>query len=102
MDNRNVSTQGIIEGIDYLEKQFIANLDTQVEEIISTYANMQSQGTLSSADIDNISAGIRAKISSLQNDFGMLASNLKNSMGESSETIAAERSAMEDQLNSGV
>ena len=54
MDNKNVSTIGIGEGIDYLEKEFIKKLDENVNEIMATYSSLESQGILSSANINNI------------------------------------------------
>ncbi len=102
MDNKNVSTIGIGEGIDYLEKQFIGPLDEQTTEILNSYSALQSQGILSSANIDSITAGIKSRIDLLQSNFNELAANLKNNMFQSSEAISAHRSQIESQMNEGV
>lgn len=102
MDNRNVSTIGIGEGIDYIQQQFIAPLNEDVDEVISTYTQMQSQGSLSSANIDSIAQGIKSRITMLEDNFNTLAQNLKNNMFQSQEQIEAHRRDIENQMNQGM
>lgn len=101
MDNRNVSTIGIGEGIDYLGREFIAKLDEQTEQAIQAYTSLQAQGILSSATIDGITNEIKAKVSQLQNNFDTLAMQLKKDMGVSQENITMERTAIENELGQG-
>ncbi len=101
MDNKNVSTIGIGEGIDYLEKEFIAKLDENVDEIMATYGSLESQGILSSANINNITEGIKSRVNTLQSNFDTLAQSLKNGMFQSSDEIMAHRSEIENQMNQG-
>lgn len=100
-DNKNVSTQAIADGIENLKKEFIATLDEQTEEAINTYTQMQSQGILSSANIDSITSEIKAKVTELQNDFDDLANKLKQSMLQSQEGIESQRHDIENQLSNG-
>ena len=100
-DNKNVSTLGIADGIEYLKNEFIAKLDEQTEEAINTYTQMQSQGTLSSANIDSITGEIKAKVTKLQNDFDDLANKLKQGMFLSQEEIESHRRDIENQLSNG-
>ncbi len=102
MDNRNVSTQGIEEGINYLEKEFIGNLDDNVTSIIDSYSSLQQQGILSSQNIDDLTIGIKKRITQLQTNFTALADRLKRGMVESSETIAANRAEIENQMTEGL
>ena len=99
MDNKVVSTIGIEEGINYLEKEFIAKLDDNVEEILQSYSSLKEQGILSSANIDTISSEIRGRIQGLQNEFDQVAQQLRTNMAQSSESIAASRSSMENTLS---
>ena len=102
MDNKNVSTQGIEEGINYLEREFIGKLDEQIADIINSYDTLKAQGILSSENIDNLTAGIKAKIDKLQTDFTALADRLKKGMLESSETITANRTEIENEMTEGL
>ena len=98
MDNKNVSTIGIGEGIDYLEKEFIGKLDENVNQILASYMSLGA-GTLSSANIDQLVSEIRGKITELQNSFDSLASQLRTNMTQSSEAIATSRSNIENTLD---
>lgn len=102
LDNRNVSTQGIEDGVNYLEREFISKLDDEVSEIINTYSNLQSQGILSSQNIDSLTTGIKGKITELQTNFSALADRLKHGMIESSEQIQASRTEIENQMTEGL
>ena len=99
VDSKVVSTIGIEEGIDYLSSQFIAKLDDNVTEIINQYSSLSANGTLSSENIDSLVAGIKAEVSKLQNNFDALSQKLKTNMSQSSETIATQRSNIENTLN---
>ncbi len=101
MDNKNVSTLGIAEGIDYLEKEFIAVLDKNTEEAVDTYTKMQSSGALSSANIDSITNEIKGKVLKLQSDFDELSQRLKQGMFQSQEEIERHRNEIENQLGNG-
>ncbi len=101
MDNKNVSTLSIADGIDYLSTQFIAKLDDQTQEAVDTYTKMQSSGALSSANIDAITLEIKAKVTKLQNDFDDLSNKLKQGMFQSQEEIESHRSEIENQLSQG-
>lgn len=100
-ESKVVSTIGIDEGIDYLSREFIAKLDDNVNTIIEQYSSLSMNGTLSSENIDGLVAGIKAKVNELQNSFDQLAQTLKTNMIQSSETIAANRSNIENTLNQG-
>ena len=100
-ENKNVSTLGISEGIDYLEKEFIAVLDDNAGEAIDTYTKVQSSGALSSANIDSITNEIKGKVSKLQSDFDELSQRLKQGMFQSQEEIERHRNEIENQLSNG-
>lgn len=100
MDNKNVSTISIQEGIDFLENQFIAKLDDNVQKIIDSYSKFSQQGILSSANIDDSIKEIKFKIRDLQHEFDQLAQKIKVSMSQSSENITTSRSNIENILRS--
>ena len=101
-ETMNVSTIGIGEGIDYLRQNFISQLDVKTSEIVNNYKTLTSSGGLSSANIDSIVEGIKGRINKIEQDFDALAADLAKQMGQSQETVAAERSSTEDTLNRGV
>lgn len=98
-NSKVVSTIGIEEGIDYLSSQFIAKLDDNVNEIVEQYSSLSANGTLSSENIDNLVAGIKAEVNKLQNNFDELSQKLKANMSQSSETITSQRTDIENTLN---
>lgn len=100
--NKNVSTLSIADGIDYLQSQFIATLDDQVSEAITAYTSIQSQGILSSANIDSITEEIKGRVTTLQSNFDSLSQRLKSGMFQSQEEIEAHRNAIESQLQQGL
>ncbi len=99
MNNKNVSAIGIEEGINYLDKEFIAKLDENVDEILKSYSSFTEQGILSSANVDMLISEIKSKITTLQNDYDQLAQQIRTSMSQSSETITMNRSNIENTLN---
>lgn len=99
---KTVSTLGIADGIDYLSKNFIGNLDEQATTAIDTYKKLKNEEILSSANIDNITEEIQTRISSLQKDFDDLSNRLKQGMFQSQEEIENHRQNLENKLSQGI
>lgn len=98
--DRNVSTEAIQNGIEYLKIEFIGNLDSNVEDAIASYKSIQ-ENALSSATVDQITNEIQAKVRNLQTEFNELADKLKQGMFLSQEEIVNHRNALENQLSNG-
>lgn len=98
--DKNVSTEAIAEGIEYLKTEVIGNLDSNVENAIASYKNIQANA-LSSATVDQITNEIQAKVRNLQTEFNELADKLKQGMLQSQEEIVNHRNALENQLSNG-
>lgn len=98
MDNKNVSTISINEGIDYIEKELIAKLDDNVSQILASYQSLGT-GTLSSANIDEIVTEIRGKINELQESFDSLSQKIRTEMSQSSENIVTSRTNIENTMS---
>ena len=98
--DKNVSTEAIAEGIEYLKTEVIGNLDSNVENAIASYKNIQANA-LSSATVDQITNEIQAKVRNLQTEFNELADKLKQGMLQSQEEIVNYRNALENQLSNG-
>ncbi len=98
MNNKTVSVKSIQVSIDYLEKDLIAKLDENINEVVNTYKNLQEKEILSSANIDKLVLEIRAKITKLQNDFTELATDIKKTMVQSTEDITIQNSNIEKTL----
>lgn len=92
-----VSAIGIEEGINYLQSQFIAQLDENVNEVIEQYKSLQA-GALSSQNIDVLVAGINSQVTKLQSDFDDLASKIKTSMSQSTEAVTQGQANIESTL----
>ena len=92
-----VSAIGIEEGINYLQSQFIAQLDENVNEVIEQYKSLQA-GALSSQNIDGLVAGINSQVTKLQSDFDDLASKIKTSMSQSTEAVTQGQANIESTL----
>lgn len=98
MDNRDVSVTAILEGVDYLKSQFVANLDEQAESAIGVYQQMMGQGTLSSGNIDTITQEIRGRIAAIQSNFNTLAADLRRQLTESADVISQGTKNIESSL----
>ena len=98
--DKNVSTEAIAEGIEYLKTEDIGNLDSHIENAIASYKNIQANA-LSSATVDQITNEIQAKVRNLQTEFNELADKLKQGMLQSQEEIVNHRNALENQLSNG-
>lgn len=95
MDNKTVSTIAINESIDYMSTQLMAKLDDRTEQILGHFDELKSKGILTSANIDGLVAEVKNRMLTLQNDFDLLADNIKKNMATSGETIAANRDAIQ-------
>lgn len=100
MDNKTVSTQAILDGMDYMKTNFIAKLDEQTEQAIQSYASLK-QGVLSSAVIDEIIAEIKGKVSQLQNNYNEVAESIRKDLSTTEELISQSNKNIQDTLTNG-
>lgn len=98
MDNKTVSTVAINEAIDYMNTQFMSKLDDDTTKILEQFNDLKAKEVLTSANIDSLVADIKGRINSLQSSFDNVAATIRQNMAASEEAIAANRSAVEGNL----
>lgn len=100
MDSKTVSTQAILDGVDYLNVNFMAKLDEEVGRALEVYNNLKNGG-MSSASIDVILNEIQSKVTSLQAGYQEVCDTIKKEMGVTEELVSQSSKSIVDTLSNG-
>lgn len=100
MDNKTISIQAILDGIDYLDVNFMAKLDEEIDHVLEVYNNLKSGG-MSSSSIDVILDEIKLKVTSLQSSYQEVCDSIKKEMGVTEELVSQSSKSILDVLSNG-
>ena len=81
-----------------MNTQFMSKLDDDTTKILEQFNDLKAKEVLTSANIDSLVADIKGRINSLQSSFDNVAATIRQNMAASEEAIAANRSAVEGNL----
>ena len=100
MNDKTISIQAILDGIDYLKSNFVAKLDEQTDQAIQSYTNLK-QGILSSANIDSIVNEIKEKVAQLQSNYNEVADTIRKELTTTEELVSQNTKNIMDTLSNG-